>query len=230
MAAMNPKMTALNRAMARSASWLSSPKVAKKLEAVMWMDWVPKYRPPAMPATDTMLSRSNATNMQANSLGRTRRCSGWTPMTSMDEISSRIFREPISAHMADPPAPAMSREVGNGACSHRTARTKAAPSRDEDQGKGRDLGQKPTLVDKLAERHAQAETEAYRLEPRGEHGADLFEEPGNFREDGRPGHPVAGHDRGGRHPGDLLGRRAVLGDHAHLGGVVRVAGHAPVAP
>ena len=39
---MKPKMPALTRAMTRSAIWLSSPKVAKKLLAVMWMDVGPE--------------------------------------------------------------------------------------------------------------------------------------------------------------------------------------------
>ena len=47
MPAMKPKMPALTSAMTRSAIWLSSPKVAKKLLAVMWMAWVPNHRPPA---------------------------------------------------------------------------------------------------------------------------------------------------------------------------------------
>ena len=130
MAARNPNTAALNSAIHRSASWLSSENVAKKLLLVMWMECVPKYRPPAMPAALTTASRSTATKVAASSRGSTSRWRGLTAMTSMASSSSRMRREPRSAHMADPPAPAMSRAVATGACSRTTARTMAAPSWD----------------------------------------------------------------------------------------------------
>ena len=51
-------------------------------------------------------------------------------MTSMALISSLMRRDPRSAHMADPPAPAMSSAVATGACSRTTASTMAAPNWD----------------------------------------------------------------------------------------------------
>ena len=83
-----------------------------------------------MPATLTTASSSTATTVAARSRGSTRRCTGLIPMTSMAEISSRIRRDPRSAHMAEPPAPAISRAVATGACSRTTASTMAAPSWD----------------------------------------------------------------------------------------------------
>jgi hypothetical protein len=55
---------------------------------------------------------------------------GFTAMTSMAAISSRILREPMSAVMAEPPAPAMSRAVATGAASRTMASTMAAPVAD----------------------------------------------------------------------------------------------------
>ena len=52
------------------------------------------------------------------------------PSTSMASISSRIFRAPRSAQIAEPPAPAISSAVTIGLASRRTARTEAAPVND----------------------------------------------------------------------------------------------------
>jgi hypothetical protein len=51
-------------------------------------------------------------------------------MTSMAAISSRILRDPRSAVMAEPPAPAISRAVTTGAASRTMASTMAAPVAD----------------------------------------------------------------------------------------------------
>ena len=83
-----------------------------------------------MPATLTTASSRMATTVAARSRGSTSRWSGLTPITSMALISSRMRREPRSAHMADPPAPAISSAVATGACSRTTASTMAAPSCD----------------------------------------------------------------------------------------------------
>ena len=91
---------------------------------------MPNQSPPAMPATLTTASRSTATRVAASSRGSTSRWSGLTPMTSIALISSRMRRDPRSAHIADPPAPAMSSAVATGACSRTTANTMAAPSCD----------------------------------------------------------------------------------------------------
>ena len=63
----------------------------------------------------------------ARTRGITRRWIGLTPMTSMAVISSRMRRAPRSAHMAEPPAPAIIRAVAMGACSRTTASTRAEP-------------------------------------------------------------------------------------------------------
>src|SRR5438477_9846437 len=52
---------------------------------------------------------------------------GFTAMTSIAAISSRILREPRSAVMADPPAPAISNAVATGEASRTMASTMAAP-------------------------------------------------------------------------------------------------------
>jgi hypothetical protein len=51
-------------------------------------------------------------------------------MTSMAAISSRIFLDPMSAVMADPPAPAIMRAAATGEASLTMASTMAAPVRD----------------------------------------------------------------------------------------------------
>src|SRR4051794_29253225 len=55
---------------------------------------------------------------------------GLTAMTSMAAISSRILRDPRSAVMALPPAPAMRRAAATGAASRTMASTMAAPVAD----------------------------------------------------------------------------------------------------
>src|SRR6476469_3875634 len=65
--------------------------------------------------------------MVASTRGTTRRASGETPSTSMASISSRILREPRSAQIAEPPAPAMSSAVTMGLASRTTPRTATAP-------------------------------------------------------------------------------------------------------
>src|SRR3546814_236060 len=80
-----------------------------------------------MPATDTSDTRNSPTVLAAHSRGVTRRCTGLTDMTSMAARSSRILRAPMSAVIADPPAPAMSRAVATGAASRTMASTIAAP-------------------------------------------------------------------------------------------------------
>ena len=52
--------------------------------------------------------------MAARMRGITRRWIGLTPMTSMAAISSRMRRAPRSAHMAEPPAPAIMQGGGDG--------------------------------------------------------------------------------------------------------------------
>jgi hypothetical protein len=72
------------------------------------------------------LSRT-ATSIMASTRGTTRRWIGLIPRTSRASISSRILREPRSAQIADPPAPAMSSAVTIGEASRMTASTLAAP-------------------------------------------------------------------------------------------------------
>src|SRR5436190_6672389 len=74
-----------------------------------------------------MASSRTATMDAAMTLGMISRWTGSMPSTSRASISSRIRRDPRSAHMADPPAPAISRAVATGASSRTTASTMAAP-------------------------------------------------------------------------------------------------------
>ncbi|EGJ73036.1 putative D-methionine ABC transporter, ATP-binding protein [Streptomyces sp. Tu6071] len=83
-----------------------------------------------MPTTETRPLSSSATNMVASTRGTTSRCTGETPMTSMASSSSRILREPRSAQIAEPPAPAMSSETMSGLACWMTARTLAPPVKD----------------------------------------------------------------------------------------------------
>jgi hypothetical protein len=55
---------------------------------------------------------------------------GETPITSMACISSRMVREPMSAQIADPPAPAISSATMIGEACWTTASTLAAPVND----------------------------------------------------------------------------------------------------
>ena len=57
---------------------------------------------------------NNATNPDANIRGVTKRCTGLIPSTSIASISSRIVRDPRSAHIAVAPAPATINTVTNG--------------------------------------------------------------------------------------------------------------------
>ena len=68
--------------------------------------------------------------MAARTRGTTRRWIGLMPSTSIASISSRILRDPRSAQMAEPPAPAMSSAVTIGDASRMTASTDAAPVKD----------------------------------------------------------------------------------------------------
>ena len=86
-----------------------------------------KYHPPMIPATATIETKKTEHTVAAISRGPTRRCIGSTPMTCMASISSRMRREPRSAAIALPPAPAISSAVAIGACSRTVARSRAAP-------------------------------------------------------------------------------------------------------
>ena len=120
-------------------------------------------------------------------------------MTSIAEISSRIRRDPRSAHMAEPPAPAMSRAVATGACSRTTASTIAAPSWDwapicwsseptsraMTMPKGIETRISGSVVTRARNQHwsknsatgrPRQEELAQRLEPDGEHVPGLLEE------------------------------------------------------
>jgi len=68
--------------------------------------------------------------MAARTRGTIRRWIGETPSTSIASISSRMVREPRSAHIALPPAPAMSSAVTIGLACWMIARTLAAPVND----------------------------------------------------------------------------------------------------
>ena len=68
--------------------------------------------------------------MHASTRGTTSRWTGSTPMTRMASISSRMRREPRSAQIAAPPAPAITRLVTMGAACWTTASTLAAPVKD----------------------------------------------------------------------------------------------------
>ncbi len=67
-----------------------------------------------MPTTETMPLSSNATSIAASTRGTTRRWIGETPSTSIASISSRMVRDPMSAQIAEPPAPATSSAVTSG--------------------------------------------------------------------------------------------------------------------
>lgn len=71
-----------------------------------------------------------ATSIDASTRGTTRRWIELMPSTSIASSSSRIFRAPRSAQIADPPAPAMIRAVTIGPASRTTASTEAAPVND----------------------------------------------------------------------------------------------------
>ena len=66
----------------------------------------------------------------AHSRGVTRRWTGLTAITSMAASSSRMLRAPMSAAMAEPPAPAMSSAAAIGAASRTTPTITAAPVSD----------------------------------------------------------------------------------------------------
>lgn len=84
-------------------------------------------QPPMMPAAETTPSSSTATSVAAASRGSTSRWTGSTPMTSIASSSERMRRDPRSAVIADPPAPAIKSAVAIGADSRTTASTIAAP-------------------------------------------------------------------------------------------------------
>jgi hypothetical protein len=67
-----------------------------------------------MPMMQTRLLSSIATSPDASMRGVTRRCTGLMPSTSIASISSRIVRDPRSAHIAVAPAPATIKTVTNG--------------------------------------------------------------------------------------------------------------------
>jgi hypothetical protein len=73
---------------------------------------------------------STATNIAASTRGTIRRWMGETPITSMACISSRIVREPMSAQIAEPPAPEISSATMMGLACCTTASTLAAPVND----------------------------------------------------------------------------------------------------
>ncbi len=59
-----------------------------------------------MPMMTTRLFSNRATSPAASMRGVTRRCTGLMPSTSIASISSRMVRDPKSAHIAVEPAPA----------------------------------------------------------------------------------------------------------------------------
>src|SRR5581483_4758282 len=67
-----------------------------------------------IPMITTRLFSSRATSADASMRGVTSRCTGLIPSTSIASISSRIVREPRSAHIAVAPAPATINTVTNG--------------------------------------------------------------------------------------------------------------------
>ena len=79
------------------------------------------------PTKQTKPQSRKLTTMVASSRGEMRRWIGLTPMTRIASISSRMVREPRSAAMADPTAPASSSEVTSGAPCRMTPRPVAAP-------------------------------------------------------------------------------------------------------
>src|SRR4051795_8519713 len=82
------------------------------------------------PTTLTRPLRKTATSMQARTRGTTSRWMGSIPSTIIASSSSRIFRAPRSAAIAEPPAPAISSEVAIGPASRTTASTEAEPVND----------------------------------------------------------------------------------------------------
>ncbi len=72
---------------------------------------------------------NNATNPEANIRGVTRRCTGLIPSTSIASISSRIVRDPKSAHIAVAPAPATINTVTNGPTCVTAPKAAPAPDR-----------------------------------------------------------------------------------------------------
>ena len=70
---------------------------------------------------------SSATMTAAQTRGTTRRCTGEMPSTAMASISSRMVREPRSAQIAVPAAPAIMSAVTIGLACWMIARTLAAP-------------------------------------------------------------------------------------------------------
>ena len=62
----------------------------------------------------TRLFSSSATKPDASMRGVTNRCTGLMPSTSIASISSRMVREPRSAHIAVAPAPATINTVTSG--------------------------------------------------------------------------------------------------------------------
>src|SRR3954451_5297845 len=127
---MKPKTHAFAMDEYRSGSCASAEKPWKYAPGVTPCTTTLKKYPPAIPATLTSETRNTPTVDAAKSRGVTRRCTGFTAMTSMAAISSRIFREPRSAVIAEPPAPAISSAVATGEASRTMARTIAAPVAD----------------------------------------------------------------------------------------------------
>jgi hypothetical protein len=71
-----------------------------------------------------------AIRLDAHSRGVTSRCTGLTAIVSIADSSSRIRRAPMSAVMADPPAPAMISAAAIGATSRTSPTTTAPPVAD----------------------------------------------------------------------------------------------------
>src|SRR4051794_268773 len=127
---MKPKTHAFAMDEYRSGSCASAEKPWKYAPGVTPCTTTLKKYPPAIPATLTSETRNTPTVDAANSRGVTRRCTGFTAMTSMAAISSRILREPRSAVIAEPPAPGISSAVATGEASRTMASTIAAPVAD----------------------------------------------------------------------------------------------------
>ena len=127
MAATRPNRNALASADHRSAGCTSTVKPEKYAPAVAFCTSTLNTKPPARPARLTSGTSSTEIVAAAHMRGVTSRWIGLTAITSIAAISSRILREPRSAVMAEPPAPAISSAVATGAASRTIASTMAAP-------------------------------------------------------------------------------------------------------
>src|SRR5712692_2055286 len=127
MPAIIPNTKALAMDDHKSHGWASVVKPERNAPAdTCWTTTLKKY-PPPRPATLTSETRSAPTVAEAHNRGVTRRCTGLMPITCRASISSRILREPISAVIAAPPAPAIMSAAATGDASRTMASTMAEP-------------------------------------------------------------------------------------------------------